>query len=179
MRAKRRNLAAANPGAAEQAALRMPIERLPPFRVVATYHPVGDEIDPDPLIRRLATSRTTIVLPAATRAEGALVFRVGVDSGELRPDILGIPSPQPSSPELRPDLVVAPVLAFDRVGGRLGQGLGCFDRTLAELRLNGPLFVVGLAFAGQEVSQVPKEAHDQRLDAILTEEEYIETRKDQ
>ena len=48
------------------------------------------------------------------------------------------------------------------------------DRTLAALRSAGPIFVVGLAFAGQEIETVPREAHDQRLDAILTERGYFE-----
>ena len=159
--------------------LRIPIERLPPFRIAASYYPLGDEMNPGPLARRLAACGATIVLPATTRTDAALAFRVGGELAGLRPDILGIPSPPASSAEFRPDLVIAPVLAFDRAGGRLGQGFGYFDRTLAELRLSGPLFVIGLAFSGQEVPQIPMEAHDQALDAILTEAEYIETRKDQ
>jgi 5-formyltetrahydrofolate cyclo-ligase len=73
-----------------------------------------------------------------------------------------------------PDLVIAPLLAFDRKGGRLGQGAGHYDRTLANLRALKPVFVLGLGYAGQEVAEIPLEAHDQRLDAILTETEYIE-----
>jgi 5-formyltetrahydrofolate cyclo-ligase len=79
---------------------------------------------------------------------------------------------------VRPDLVIAPLLAFDRAGGRIGQGGGHYDRTIAALRTQGPLFVIGLAFAGQEVAELPHEPHDQRLDAILTETAYIEVRKD-
>jgi 5-formyltetrahydrofolate cyclo-ligase len=70
--------------------------------------------------------------------------------------------------------VVAPLLAFDRAGRRLGQGAGHYDRALAELRAVRPVFVLGLGFSGQEVDELPHEAHDQRLDAILTETDYIE-----
>jgi 5-formyltetrahydrofolate cyclo-ligase len=65
------------------------------------------------------------------------------------------------------------LLAFDRAGRRLGQGAGHYDRTLASLRARRPVFVLGLAFAGQEIDELPEEAHDQRLDAILTETDYL------
>ena len=74
-------------------------------------------------------------------------------------------------------MVIAPLLAFDRGGGRLGQGGGHYDRTLEALRVQGRVFVVGLAYAGQEVAEVPSQPHDQKLDAILTETGYIEFRK--
>jgi 5-formyltetrahydrofolate cyclo-ligase len=92
----------------------------------------------------------------------------------LEPDAFGVPAPQPVMPAMTPELVIAPVLGFDRRGGRLGQGGGHYDRTLANLRARAPVFVIGLAFSGQEVSELPLEPHDQRLDAILTETEYIE-----
>jgi 5-formyltetrahydrofolate cyclo-ligase len=71
-----------------------------------------------------------------------------------------------------------PLVAFDRAGGRLGQGGGHFDRTLAALDAEKPVFAIGLAYAGQEVARLPSEEHDRRLDAILTEKEYIAVRKD-
>jgi len=72
----------------------------------------------------------------------------------------------------RPDLVITPLVGFDRFGGRLGQGGGHYDQALASLRRTGPVFVLGLAFAGQEVDRLALEPHDQTLDAILTEAGY-------
>ena len=69
-------------------------------------------------------------------------------------------------------MVLTPLLAFDGAGGRLGQGGGHYDRTLQNLRAHGPVLVVGLGYAGQEVDAIPMEAHDQRLDAVLTEAGY-------
>jgi 5-formyltetrahydrofolate cyclo-ligase len=60
----------------------------------------------------------------------------------------------------------------------MGQGGGHYDRTLAALRARGPVFALGLAYAGQHLARIPTEAHDQPLDAILTEKEYIEVAKD-
>ncbi|MGI8840817.1 MAG: 5-formyltetrahydrofolate cyclo-ligase [Caulobacteraceae bacterium] len=173
-RRRRRALALANPDAATLAAALLPLDRLPPFRVVAGYHPLGSEIDPRPLLARLALAGAAIALPAAAGREGPLIFRAAGSPAAFVPDALGILAPPPAAPALIPDLIVAPLLAFDRAGGRLGQGGGLYDRAIAALRAAGPLFVIGLAFAGQEVDAVPREPHDEALDAILTEKGYIE-----
>ena len=62
-----------------------------------------------------------------------------------------------------------PLLAFDGQGTRLGYGGGYYDRTLAALRAAGAVRAIGIAYAGQEVPKVPHGPHDQRLDAVLTE----------
>ena len=70
---------------------------------------------------------------------------------------------------LVPEVLLVPLLAFDRRGFRLGYGGGFYDRTLEGLRARGPVLAIGLAYAAQEVPVVPTDATDQRLDAILTE----------
>jgi 5-formyltetrahydrofolate cyclo-ligase len=174
MRRQRLALAAASPRAAWQAANLTPIDRLTPFRIVSGYHPVGGEMDPGPLMDRLAASGCRLALPAAVARGEPLQFRAADEAADLVADALGIPSPGEHATVLIPDLVIAPVLAFDRGGGRLGQGAGLFDRTLAQLRSSWRVFVLGLAYAGQEVDSVPFEPHDERLDAILTEAGYSE-----
>ncbi|MGI8840529.1 MAG: 5-formyltetrahydrofolate cyclo-ligase [Caulobacteraceae bacterium] len=174
LRRRRRALARAHPDAASLAAAFLPLSRLPAFRVVAGYRPIGSELDPGPSLARLAAAGAAIALPAAPGREGPMIFRAAGPLDALVPDALGIPAPPPSAPSLIPDLILAPVLAFDRRGGRLGQGGGHFDRAIAALRAAGPLLVIGLAFAGQEVDAVPLEDHDRRLDAILSETGYIE-----
>jgi 5-formyltetrahydrofolate cyclo-ligase len=64
------------------------------------------------------------------------------------------------------------VLAFQKDGVRLGQGGGYYDRALEALRARKSVFVIGLAYSGQQAENLPHEPHDQRLDAILTEKEY-------
>ena len=117
-----------------------------------------------------------MALPVTLDRETPLVFRLLTQEAE--PDAFGIPAPPPTAPEVMPDLVIAPLLAFDRRGGRLGQGGGHYDRTLANLRAAKAVFVLGLGYAGQEVERVPMGPLDQRLDAILTEIGYSEVRKD-
>lgn len=159
MRRRRRALAAGLPDAANRASVLLPLGSLPRFPVVAGYNRMGSEIDPAPLLDRLAATGARIVFPAVESEDGPLVFRA---NGEA----------------VDPDLIIAPLLAFDRRGGRLGQGGGHYDRTIADLRRRRPLFVIGLAYAGQEIERAAFEPHDQPMDAILTEIGYSEVRKD-
>ena len=174
LRGLRRRLAAEVPDAAERAAARLPLERLPPFETFAIYHPTGTELDPRPLMARLIETGGLPALPVAFHREAILEFRLWDPREGLEPDAFGIPAPPLWADAASPDLVVAPVLGFDRRGHRLGQGAGHYDRTIENLRAAQPVFVLGLAYSGQEVAELPAEPHDQRLDAILTETDYIE-----
>ena len=166
MRGLRRRLAAEVPNAAARAAANLP--PLSDVRVFGLYHAMGSELDPMPI--RLPGYRA---LPAVVDRAGQMLFRRH-DAGDiLTPDVMGVPAPPNSAQIVTPDVIFAPVLAFDRRGGRLGQGGGYYDRLIASLRAHGPLLVIGLAYAGQELAEVPMEPHDQRLDAILTETEFI------
>jgi 5-formyltetrahydrofolate cyclo-ligase len=176
MRSLRAALAAAAPDAGEEAAARLALPRPP--RVVGGYRPLGGEIDPGPLMRRLAEGGAALAMPTAVGPDAPLIYRAWSEGDLLAPDAAGVPAPTPAAALAAPDLVIAPVLAFDRTGGRLGQGGGHFDRTLAMLRAAGEVFVVGLAFAGQEIEAIPREPHDEALDAILTEKAYIVVEKD-
>ena len=166
------------PDAAERAAAALPLEALPSFTIAAGYHALGAELNPWPVLRRLEAAGARIVLPAAPEPHAPLMFRAFAPNQPLSPDAAKIPSPTEEAEALTPDLVIAPLIAFDRQGYRLGQGGGYYDRTLAALRASGRLFVIGLAYAGQEVDQIPRDAHDQPLDAILTETGYHPVRKD-
>lgn len=174
LRSLRRRLAVEIPDAAERAAAKAPVERLPPFRAFSVYFPQGAELDPRPLMHRLAATGATPALPVSGHGEAGMAFRRWDPHHELHPDAFGIPAPPRFAGAVVPDLVVAPVLGFDRRGHRLGQGAGVYDRALEKLRAARPVFVLGLAYAGQEIPELPAETHDQRLDAILTETDYIE-----
>ena len=177
LRGLRRRLAIEVPDAAGRAARRLPLSRFSRFRIVSAYHPQGSELDPQPLLEAILgvdPGFAQAALPVALDRESPLKFRLWRPGDALAPDAVGILSPPASAPEVAPNLVIAPLLGFDRRGGRLGQGAGHYDRTLADLRRDRPVFVLGLAYAGQEVDAVPTDPHDQRLDAILTETEFIE-----
>ena len=73
---------------------------------------------------------------------------------------------------MSPDFLFVPLLAFTARGQRLGYGGGFYDRTLNQLRAKGEVFACGVAYAGQEVSVLPTDDHDERLDGVLTEAEF-------
>ena len=146
---------------------------------IALYKALGAELDPRPLGDLLVKQRWRLALPAVEVEDGPLVFRGWKPGERLAPDLSGLPAPLASATALRPDLVLVPLLAFDRSGGRLGQGGGHYDRTLAALReAPSPPPAVGFAYSGQETPRLPREPHDQALDGILTEAGYIAVRKD-
>lgn len=167
MRALRRRLAVDIPDAALRAASHLPPDLRP--RVVAGYHPQGAEIDPGPVA---AAFRATVVLPVGEARDRPLSFRLYDPAQPTIRDAYGMTAPTADAPALRPDLVIVPLLAFDANGGRLGQGAGAYDRTIANLRAAGEVFILGLAYSGQRVAQLPAEPHDERLDAVLTETGY-------
>jgi|GEM_PF-232505 len=137
--------------------------------VVAAYWPVGSELDPRPLARALrAEGGARLALPAVVGED--LLFGAWLDDAGLQPAGYGTLGPDPGAGELRPDVVLTPLVGCDRRGGRLGQGKGYYDRALMHLE---DAFVVGVAFDCQVLPAVPTEAHDRRLDAVLTDREWI------
>lgn len=178
VRTRRKLLARACPGAGDQAAaIGLPVlaEAFPDpaGKVAALYQPAGSEIDPRPLADGLAAAGWTLALPSVEGAAGAMVFRRWDRSVPLVRDAAGQAAPDPGQPVVEPDLVVVPLLAFDRSGRRLGQGGGYYDRALEALRARRAVLVLGLAYGGQDTAGLPNEPHDQALDAILTENAYI------
>lgn len=155
---------------------RAPLARLfpdPVGKVAALYLAVGSEMSPRVLADQLADSGWTLALPSVEGETGAMVFRRWDRAAPLVRDGVGHLAPSPDNPIVEPDLLVVPLLAFDRHGRRLGQGGGYYDRALEALKARRPVLVLGLAYAGQETANLPHEPHDQALDAILTEREYI------
>ena len=76
--------------------------------------------------------------------------------------------------EVEPDLMILPLACFDARGHRIGYGGGNFDATLAAVRTRRRIVAIGLAYADQEVDMIPHEAHDQRLDFVITEQRLFE-----
>uniref|UniRef100_B0SUM8 5-formyltetrahydrofolate cyclo-ligase n=1 Tax=Caulobacter sp. (strain K31) TaxID=366602 RepID=B0SUM8_CAUSK len=151
----------------------------PNGKVAALYAGVGAEIDPRRhLAEWLVEQGWTLALPRVETENGQMVFRQWELGDVLTRDGAGMSAPGPSRPAVEPDLVVTPLLAFDRKGRRLGQGGGHYDRALEALRARREVFVLGLGYVGQETHGLPVEPHDQRLDAILTESEYIAVQED-
>jgi 5-formyltetrahydrofolate cyclo-ligase len=161
---------AAGEGAAEAVSrnLRAAVP-LPANAVVSAYWPMGSELDPRPLMMALQGAGHQIALPVVRETNQPLVFRAWSPGDVLEPAAYDTQIPSAGKPELTPGVVLAPLLAFDRRGYRLGYGGGFYDRTLDILRARGEVLAIGLAYAGQEVPAVPHDPNDKRLDWIITE----------
>lgn len=136
--------------------------------VVAGYWPIRDEMDIKPVIARLMDSGQPVCLPVVLGEEQPLELRLWQDGAPLYEAGFGTLAPPEEAPRAVPDVILMPLLGFDRLGTRLGYGGGYYDRTLASLPRRPRL--IGFAFALQEVDHIPREAHDVPLDAIVTEE---------
>jgi 5-formyltetrahydrofolate cyclo-ligase len=143
---------------------------IPPGAAVSAYWPLDDEFDPRPLIEHFAAAGHVIGLPVVVGSGQKLLFRRWQPGMTLVPGNFRVLTPPPDAPEVTPAVVLAPLLAFDAAGYRLGYGGGFYDRTLAGLRAAGHVLAIGVAYAAQEVPAVPREATDQPLDWIVTEE---------
>lgn len=150
---------------------------LPENAIVSLYHPMKDELDTRPLAQALLDRGFRIALPVTPKKRGPLTFRAFRDGDPLEADRYGVMTPANEAPEIRPMIIVTPLLAFTRDGGRLGYGGGYYDRTLEALRAETDILAVGFAFAAQEVDNLPMSKSDQRLDWIVTEREAIEVRR--
>ena len=161
----------ATPEAAEAVA-RVVLDGMPPppGAVVSGYWPMGDELDPRPLLAALASRGHAVALPVTTRRGQPLRFRQWRPGEPLLPVRFGLSEPSPEAPELRPDWLLVPLLAFDRRGQRLGYGAGYYDRTLEVLP---GAVALGFAYAGQEVPRVPTGPGDRPLRAVATERGVI------
>lgn len=143
-----------------------------PHRYLAAYASIGSEADMLPLLDLMIEQGGVACLPAVVG--DTLVFRTWTPGFPLVPSPFGSREPMPDAPEVTPDVIIVPVVAFDRTGGRLGYGRGFYDRALAALRASGAKpRVIGAAFAVQEVGAIPVEPHDVPLDAIATEDGVI------
>lgn len=146
----------------------------PPGAVVSGYWPLGDELDPRPLLAALQDMGCAVALPVTGERRTPLTFRVWNPARRLIPGRFGAMIPDETQPEATPDVVLLPLLAFDRRGGRLGYGGGYYDRTLTQLRKNNAaLTAVGLAYAAQEAQNVPIGPFDRRLDGVCTENSFF------
>jgi 5-formyltetrahydrofolate cyclo-ligase len=152
----------------------LPRLKLEKDAVVASYISIHDELDTRPLLTALEERGFRPAAPCIVERDRPLVFRAHDVFGGLVPGKFGsIPEPPVSAPELEPDLLLVPLLAFNRSGHRLGYGRGYYDRTLESLRKRRVIVAVGLAFAAQEMLSLPVSDNDQRLDWIVTEKEVI------
>jgi len=147
-----------------------------PGVIVSGFMPLKSEINPLPLMRQLAAAGARLALPTIDRRGKALIMRAFTFGDALASGQWGIREPKPEAPEVAPDIMLVPLLAFDRSGRRIGYGAGYYDMTIAKFRAVKRIVAIGIAFAAQEIAAVPVTERDARLDLVLTEREVIDLR---
>ena len=140
---------------------------------VSAFHALRDEPDTLELLSALSEQGFATALPVVVGRGSPLVFRLWRPGDPTRSGAMSIAEPLEDAPAVDPDLLFVPLACFDRRGHRIGYGAGYYDRTLARLRAIKPVHAVGVAYGVCEVAAVPYEAHDQSLDAIVTDQETI------
>jgi 5-formyltetrahydrofolate cyclo-ligase len=163
-------------GAAEAIAARAFPLAVKPGTIVAGFMPMRSEINPLPLLRKLADAGAQLALPAIAGRGQPLIMRAYRFGDELARGQWGIREPQPDAGQVDPDILIVPLAAFDRAGHRIGYGAGYYDLTIKTLRAKKNITAVGIAFAAQEIPQIPATIRDERLDFVLTERETIDFR---
>jgi 5-formyltetrahydrofolate cyclo-ligase len=139
---------------------------------VAGFMPIRTEIDPRPAMAE-ASAHGPVGVPVIEAEAQPLKFARWTPETEMVAGAFGAAVPERCD-FFEPEILIVPLLSFDRRGGRLGYGGGFYDRTLEQLRARRATLAIGFAFAGQEVAAAPLEPTDQPLDLIVTEAGVIE-----
>ncbi len=139
-------------------------------RSIAGYLAVGSEVNILTMLERLAASGISLSLPSVASRDAPLQFRQWSPADTLESASFGFLQPLSAAQTVTPELILVPLVGFDRAMNRLGQGAGHYDR--AFVRFPDALRV-GVAWSVQEVPDIPTESWDVPLDAILTEKEWI------
>jgi 5-formyltetrahydrofolate cyclo-ligase len=147
------------------------LDHLGDARIVAAYIAVGDEVDPSPALSAMQARGLSTALPELAGRFSNMRFLRWLPGQPLIAGAFGIPQPAADAPEVEPDLILAPLVGFDRAMRRLGQGAGFYDRAFARLP---EARRIGLAWSAQEADRLPADEWDVPLHAVATEQEWIE-----
>tara|TARA_B110000259_G_scaffold168929_1_gene198400 strand:+ start:302 stop:847 length:546 start_codon:yes stop_codon:yes gene_type:complete len=140
-------------------------------KIIGGYYPVNFEVDDLELLKKLEKNKFNISLPVIKK-NFQMDFHKWSFSDPLKTNKYGIPEPEVQS-KLYPDVLLIPLVAFDKKLNRLGYGGGYYDRLITKLSKKKRIIKIGLAFSFQEVDKVPVNIYDQKLDFIVTNKHII------
>jgi len=134
---------------------------------IGGYFPINYEIDSLKILKQLENSGYQISLPI-TRKDNKMDFFEWSYKDPLLIGKIGIPEPC-SKKKIYPDIILVPLVAFNRYKFRLGYGGGYYDRYIQKIKKIKKTLTIGMAFSFQEVKKLPINKHDKKLDFIITE----------
>lgn len=145
----------------------------PHVKIIAAYMPIRTEVSPIATMTILHGQGLRICVPVIRGDGMPLAFQEWTPDVEMCDGPFGASVPTRGA-FLQPDVVVAPLVAFDRKGYRLGYGGGFYDRSFEELSAVKSVAAVGFAYSAQELKAVPTEPTDHKLDAMVTEVDAVQ-----
>lgn len=151
------------------------LKHIEPTSIVCGYAPLSSEPDINPLLTALIKRGNDLYLPRYE--EGTIIFLKVKDLSLLKKGNQNILEPAKDASPLiieTADIVLVPGRAFDKKGNRLGRGAGGYDNWISQTRIkNNKMKCIGIAFDCQIVAEVPVDSHDQRMDALASQSEYM------
>ena len=148
------------------------VSNLESKQVIAGYMPIRTEISPLAAMNKLSNIGKSMCVPVVQSAGEPLLFKEWTPNSNMLVGPFGAEIPEHGE-FLEPEVLIVPLVAFDRNGARVGYGGGFYDRSLEELRKKRPTIAIGFAYAAQEFIDIPTEVTDQSLDIIITESEIL------
>ena len=140
-------------------------------KIIGGYYPVNFEIDDLALLKKFKENKFNISLPVIKK-NFQMDFHSWSFSEPLKINKYGIPEPENKN-IVYPDVLLIPLVAFDKNLNRLGYGGGYYDRLIKKLSKKKNIIKIGLAFSVQEIDKVPINMYDQKLDYIVTNKNII------
>jgi len=145
---------------------------------VGLYYPIFNEISPLVFIKYFKGNNITTALPVVDSNSNSMVFKKWLKKERLQKSHIGTYEPLLTNKTIFPQIIVVPMLTFDRKLNRLGYGAGYYDKLISTLKRyfdkkQKNFITIGLAYSEQETKSIPYESHDQKLDFIVTEKEIL------
>ncbi len=136
-------------------------------KIIGGYYPIRNEVNIIFSLENLRNNNFNILLPRITEVNAPLVFCVWAKKTKLIREKYNIFVPE-TTEVADPDIIIVPIVVFDKLKYRVGYGGGYYDRTIEKLQKKKIVFTVGIAFDEQENISIPVEKHDKKLNIIIT-----------
>mgnify|MGYP001394508058 CR=1 FL=1 len=148
------------------------------IKTACLYYPINNEIEPFEFVKHFKDRHIVMSLPVVDMEKKSMLFRKWSPEDKLKIGSLGNLEPINDKNIIFPQLMIVPMLMFDRKFFRLGYGGGYYDKIIIKLKKhfqkqNFFFITIGLAYSAQEINKLPREKHDMNLDYIVTEKECL------
>ena len=148
------------------------------IKTACLYYPINNEIEPFEFVKHFEDRHIVMSLPVVDMAKKSMLFRKWSPEDKLKIGSLGNLEPTYDKNIILPQMMIVPMLMFDRKFFRLGYGGGYYDKSIIKLKKHFQkekkfFITIGLSYSEQEIDQIPYENHDMNLDYIVTEKEFL------